>query len=362
MAERLLLILALRDGVPIAGALNLIGAEALYGRYWGAIEEVPHLHFELCYYQAIEARDRARPQAGRGGRAGRAQAGARLPAGADLLGPLYRRSAAPGGGGGLSRRRAPRGRARDRRARRNDPVPQGLRRAYDRALPRRERGGRCGRFLVGVCMLALDCRRRRRPRRRPAPERHFTARDLFGLEAAADPEISPDGRWIAYVRRSGDIMTDRFRPVDLADRHAQRRADAARRRHRIAQPAALVARRRPARLYLDRRGRAAAIVRALDGERRGGRGSPACPTRRAASPGRPTAARSPIRCSCPTRAQRLGAPQTRPEGAHLGRAAADHHRGHLPRRRPGLYAARLRPDLPGLGRRRRAAPAELRPL
>ena len=55
LAERVLLILALRDGRPIAGALNLIGAEALYGRYWGCIEDVPHLHFELCYYQAIEA-------------------------------------------------------------------------------------------------------------------------------------------------------------------------------------------------------------------------------------------------------------------------------------------------------------------
>jgi predicted N-acyltransferase len=55
MADRLLLIMALRDGVPIAGALNVIGADALYGRYWGATEEVPYLHFELCYYQAIDA-------------------------------------------------------------------------------------------------------------------------------------------------------------------------------------------------------------------------------------------------------------------------------------------------------------------
>ena len=55
MADRTLLVLALRDGRPIAGALNLIGADALYGRYWGAVEEVPHLHFELCYYQAIDA-------------------------------------------------------------------------------------------------------------------------------------------------------------------------------------------------------------------------------------------------------------------------------------------------------------------
>jgi predicted N-acyltransferase len=55
MADRILLILALKDGVPIAGALNLLGADALYGRYWGCTEEVPGLHFELCYYQAIEA-------------------------------------------------------------------------------------------------------------------------------------------------------------------------------------------------------------------------------------------------------------------------------------------------------------------
>ncbi|MBY9062893.1 GNAT family N-acetyltransferase [Sphingomonas yunnanensis] len=55
LGERVLLILAERDGVPIAGALNLIGDDALYGRYWGCTEEVPFLHFELCYYQAIDA-------------------------------------------------------------------------------------------------------------------------------------------------------------------------------------------------------------------------------------------------------------------------------------------------------------------
>ena len=55
MADRVLLILALRGGEPVAGALNLIGADALYGRYWGTVAEVPHLHFELCYHQAIEA-------------------------------------------------------------------------------------------------------------------------------------------------------------------------------------------------------------------------------------------------------------------------------------------------------------------
>lgn len=55
LGDRVLLILAERNGKPIAGALNLIGADALYGRYWGCTEDVPFLHFELCYYQAIDA-------------------------------------------------------------------------------------------------------------------------------------------------------------------------------------------------------------------------------------------------------------------------------------------------------------------
>ena len=54
MADKMLLILALRDGKPIAGALNMIGTQTLYGRYWGCVEDVPYLHFELCYYQAID--------------------------------------------------------------------------------------------------------------------------------------------------------------------------------------------------------------------------------------------------------------------------------------------------------------------
>ncbi|MDQ3471739.1 MAG: GNAT family N-acetyltransferase, partial [Pseudomonadota bacterium] len=54
MGEQLLLFLAYRDGHPIAGALNVIGPDALYGRYWGTIDEVRFLHFELSYYQAIE--------------------------------------------------------------------------------------------------------------------------------------------------------------------------------------------------------------------------------------------------------------------------------------------------------------------
>ena len=55
MADRMLLVLAFHDGSPIAGALNFIGADTLYGRYWGAEVDKPFLHFELCYYQAIDA-------------------------------------------------------------------------------------------------------------------------------------------------------------------------------------------------------------------------------------------------------------------------------------------------------------------
>lgn len=54
MADRILLVMAKRDGRYIAGAINFIGAGALFGRHWGAIEHHPFLHFELCYYQAID--------------------------------------------------------------------------------------------------------------------------------------------------------------------------------------------------------------------------------------------------------------------------------------------------------------------
>ena len=54
MADKILLIIASRDGNMIAGALNFIGNDALYGRNWGCTEEIPNLHFETCYYQAID--------------------------------------------------------------------------------------------------------------------------------------------------------------------------------------------------------------------------------------------------------------------------------------------------------------------
>jgi uncharacterized protein len=54
MADRILLVMAKREGKYIAGALNLIGKKALYGRNWGCIEDHPFLHFEVCYHQAID--------------------------------------------------------------------------------------------------------------------------------------------------------------------------------------------------------------------------------------------------------------------------------------------------------------------
>jgi predicted N-acyltransferase len=67
LADQMLLVLAKHSGRYVAGALNFIGADTLYGRYWGGIEEHPYLHFEVCYYQAIEfaiAHKLARVEAG----------------------------------------------------------------------------------------------------------------------------------------------------------------------------------------------------------------------------------------------------------------------------------------------------------
>lgn len=54
MSNDLILFLASRDGRPVAGALNILGPDCLYGRYWGCTQDIPFLHFELCYYQAID--------------------------------------------------------------------------------------------------------------------------------------------------------------------------------------------------------------------------------------------------------------------------------------------------------------------
>ena len=55
MGDKLLLIFAMQEDIPVAGALNVVGEETLYGRYWGCSHNIPFLHFEICYYQAIDA-------------------------------------------------------------------------------------------------------------------------------------------------------------------------------------------------------------------------------------------------------------------------------------------------------------------
>ncbi|MCG6204035.1 GNAT family N-acetyltransferase [Rhodopseudomonas sp. HC1] len=54
MADDVLLVMAKRDGRWVAGAINFIGGDTLFGRHWGAVEHHPFLHFEVCYYQAID--------------------------------------------------------------------------------------------------------------------------------------------------------------------------------------------------------------------------------------------------------------------------------------------------------------------
>ncbi len=55
MGSDILMVMAKKDGRYIAAALNFIGSDALYGRYWGRLTDHPHLHFELCYHQAVDA-------------------------------------------------------------------------------------------------------------------------------------------------------------------------------------------------------------------------------------------------------------------------------------------------------------------
>ena len=55
MKNDIVLVMALQDDTPFAAALNFVGSDALYGRNWGALGYKPFLHFELCYYQAIDA-------------------------------------------------------------------------------------------------------------------------------------------------------------------------------------------------------------------------------------------------------------------------------------------------------------------
>jgi dipeptidyl aminopeptidase/acylaminoacyl peptidase len=143
------------------------------------------------------------------------------------------------------------------------------------------------------------------------PERNFTARDLFDLEAAADPEISPDGRWIAYTRRSGDIMTDRFRSsIWLIDTQTGRQMPLA---IGASQPRWSPGGDRLAYIAAAEGGRAQLFVRWMGtGQAVPVTGLPDAPSAIAWSPdGRQIA----YSMFVPDEGARLGPPQPRPEGA-----------------------------------------------
>ena len=125
LGEKVVLMLAENGTRPVAGALNLAGTEALYGRNWGCTGDWPFLHFELCYYRAIDwAIAHGLPSGGSRG-AGPAQDPARLPAEADLFGALDRPSRTAPRGQGVSGRGTPADGGRNGGAGRGLAVPGG---------------------------------------------------------------------------------------------------------------------------------------------------------------------------------------------------------------------------------------------
>ena len=110
MADNAVLIVGRREGRIVCGALNIRGADTLYGRNWGCDTRFRFLHFEACYYQAIDYAIREGLQRVEAGAQGPAQDPARLCPRRDLQRALDRRPQFPPGGRGLSRTRAGRGR------------------------------------------------------------------------------------------------------------------------------------------------------------------------------------------------------------------------------------------------------------
>jgi predicted N-acyltransferase len=126
MRDRVLLVMAKRNGRYIGGAINFIGSDTLYGRHWGAIEHHPFLHFELCYYQAIDFAIQKKLKRVEAGAQGEHKLARRLHAGDDLLGALHRRSGAAPRDCGLPQARARLCGSRGQRARRHGPFRKDL--------------------------------------------------------------------------------------------------------------------------------------------------------------------------------------------------------------------------------------------
>jgi hypothetical protein len=124
LAENLALVIAEREGRPIACAFFVRDEERLYGRYWGALEHVPLLHFECCYYQAIEYAIARGPQGVRRRRAGRAQDLPRPAAGRGAVHPLAGACALRARGRGFPAARRRGHHALRRRAARAQSIPK----------------------------------------------------------------------------------------------------------------------------------------------------------------------------------------------------------------------------------------------
>ncbi len=123
MPDNLLLVLGQRDGRRLCAALDVFDGTTLWGRYWGTTEYVPGLHFEACYYQAIEFCIERRIARFEGGAQGVHKLARGLAARDDMVGARDRRSGIRPGDRRVLRARAHRRRARGRRARGGKPVP-----------------------------------------------------------------------------------------------------------------------------------------------------------------------------------------------------------------------------------------------